>query len=223
MSISSNIITILEPKLILDEVQIKNMAEDEGNGPAQVQSRGTGDIIPMVIVNGYSLNNADIINFELELTGDLPRLYVVFQDTKNLFLIDNYPRDGSLVNVRIASKNPTTYKSIRMDFDIIDIYADPVFAEMETPIYRVNGVCSIPGLFSEGCKSFGEGTSLDHLEAIATDLKIGLATNITTPKDSMKRILPFSNSLDFIHDTVESSYIGEDSFQTYHIDQFYYF
>lgn len=222
MSISSNIITILEPKLILDEVKIKNMAEDEGNGPSQIQSRGTGDIIPMVIVNGYSLNNEDILNFELELTGDLPRLYLVFQDTKNLFLIDNYPRDGALVNVRIASKNPTTYKSIRMDFDIMDIYADPVFGDMQSPIYRISGVCSIPGLFSEDCKSFGEGTSLDHLEAIATDLKIGLATNITTPKDSMKRILPFSNRLDFIQDTVESSYIGEDSFQTYHIDQFYY-
>ena len=222
MSVSSNILTIIEPKLILDEVQVKNMAEDEGAGPKQVPSKSIGDLMPMVSVNGYSLNTEDLLNFELELTGDLPRLYVTFQDTRNLFLIDSYPRDGALINVRIASKNPKTYKSVRMDFDIVDIFANPVFGDMETPIYRFTGVCSIPGLYSEDCKSFGEGTSLDHLEKIATDLKIGLATNITTPKDSMKRILPFSNRIDFIKNTVDSSYIGEESFQTFHIDQFYY-
>lgn len=222
MAVSSNILTVIEPKIVLDEVQVKNMAEDEGAGPKQVPSKRIGDLMPMVNVNGYSINDEDLINFELELTDDLPKIYVVFQDTRNLFLVDNYPRDGALVNVRIASKNPTTYKSIRMDFDIIDIYADPVFGDMETPIYRISGICSIPGLFSEDCKSFGEGTSLDHLEAIATDLKIGLATNITSPKDSMKRILPYSNRIDFIRDTVDASYIGEESFQTYHIDQFYY-
>lgn len=222
MSVSSNILTILEPKIVLDEVQIKNMSEDKNAGPKQVPSKRVGDLIPMIIVNGYTLNDEDLLNFELELTGDVPRLYIVFQDTRNLFLIDNYPRDGALINVRIASKNATTYKSIRMDFDITDVYADPTFGEIDTPIYRISGVCSIPGLYSEDCKSFGEGTSLDHLEKIATDLKIGLATNITAPKDSMKRILPFSSRLDFIKDTVESSYIGEESFQTYHIDQFYY-
>lgn len=222
MSVSSNILTILEPKLVLDEVKIKNMAEDEGAGPKQIPSKRVGDLMPMVNINGYPLNDEDLLNFELELTGDVPRLYVVFQDTRNLFLIDSYPRDGALINVRIASKNPTTYKSVRMDFDIVDIYANPTSGDMETPTYRVSGVCSVPGLYSEDCKSFAEGTSLDHLEAIATDLKIGLATNITSPKDSMKRIIPFSNRLDFIRDTVESSYVGEESFQTYHIDQFYY-
>jgi len=222
MSVSSNILTVIDPKLVLDEVQIKNMAEDEGAGPKQIPSKRVGDIIPMVNINGYVLNDEDLIKFELELTDDVPKLYIVFQDTANHFTIDNYPRDGALINVRIASKNPTTYKSLRMDFDIMDIYADPVFPEMQTPIYRITGICSIPGLFSEDCKSFGEGTSLDHLEAIANDLKIGLATNITAPKDSMKRILPYSSRINFIKDTVDSSYIGEESFQTFHIDQYYY-
>jgi hypothetical protein len=222
MSISSNILTILEPTLLLDEVQIANMAEDVDAGPKQIPSKRVGDLMPMVIINGYSINDEDLITFELELIDNLPKLYFVFQDTRNIFSIDNYPRDGGLVNVRIASKNPTTYKSIRMDFDIVDIYSDPVNTDLETTTYRISGVCSIPGLFSEDCKSFGEGTSLDHLEKIATDLKIGLATNITAPKDSMKRILPFSNRIDFIKDTVDSSYVGEDSFQTFHIDQYYY-
>jgi hypothetical protein len=222
MSVSSNILTVIEPRLVLDEVQIKNFSEDEGAGPSQIPSKRVGDLRPMVTINGYSITNADLLNFELELTGDLPRLYVVFQDSLNLFTIDNYPKDGALINVRIASKNATTYKSIRMDFDILDVYSDPVFGDMSIPIYRINGICSIPGLFSEDCKSFGEGTSLDHLEAMATDLKIGLATNITAPKDLMKRILPYSSRIDFIKDTVDSSYIGEESFQTFHIDQYYY-
>ena len=222
MSVASNILTITEPKLVLDEVQIANMAEDVEAGPSQVPSKRVGDLIPMVIVNGYTLNDEDMLEFELELTDDIPRLYLVFQDTRNIFMVDSYPRDGALINVRIASKSPTTYKSVRMDFNILDVFADPVFGDMDTPIYRITGICSIPGLFSEDCKSYGEGTSLDHLEKIATDLKIGLASNITTPKDSMKRILPYSSRIDFIKDTVDSSYIGEESFQTFHIDQFYY-
>lgn len=222
MSVSSNILTILEPTLVLDKVRMANMAEDVDAGARQVPSKRVGDLIPMIIINGYSINDEDLITFELELTDNLPKLYFVFQDTKNNFTIDNYPRDGALVNVRIASKNPTTYKSVRMDFDIVEIYSDPVNADLETSVYRISGICSIPGLFSEDCKSFGEGTSLDHLEKMATDLKIGLATNITAPKDSMKRILPFSNRIDFIRDTVDSSYVGEESFQTFHIDQHYY-
>lgn len=222
MSVSSNILTITDPTIVLDDVQIKNMAENVEAGPSQVPSKRVGDLIPMVIVNGYTLNDEDMIEFELELTDDVPKLYLTFQDTRNLFTIDSYPRDGALINVRIASKSPTTYKSVRMDFNIINIFADPVFGDMDTPIYRISGICSIPGLYSEDCKSYGEGTSLDHLEKMATDLKIGLASNITTPNDSMKRILPYSSRIDFIKDTVDSSYIGEESFQTFHIDQFYY-
>ena len=151
MSVSSNILTVIEPRLVLDEVQIKNFSEDEGVGPSQIPSKRVGDLRPMVTINGYSITNADLLNFELELTGDLPRLYVVFQDSINLFTMDNYPRDGALINVRIASKNATTYKSIRMDFDILDVYSDPVFGDMSAPIYRINGICSIPGFLTCCC------------------------------------------------------------------------
>jgi hypothetical protein len=221
MAVASNILTVLEPTIVLDEVLLPNMAEDEGEGPSQIASKSVGDIIPMVIVNGYPLNDEDILQFELELSEEVPKLYVKFQDTRNLFTMDNYPRDGSLVNVRIASKNPETYKSIRLDFDIVDVYGAPN-QEPATPEYTIFGRCSIPGLYSEDCKSFGEGTSLDHLEAIATDLKIGLATNVQGVQDSMVRVCPYMNRLSFIKDTVDSSYIGEESFQTFHIDQYYY-
>ena len=222
MSVSSNILTVLEPTIVLDEVQLPNMAEDEGRGPNQIPSKRAGDLVPMVIINGYTLSDTDLLQFELSLTEEMPKLYIKFSDSRNMFTIDNYPRDGGIINVRLASKNPEIYKSIRLDFDIIRVYGNPTQPEAGTPTFTMFGQCSIPGLFAEDCKSFGEGTSLDHLEAIATDLKLGLATNVTGTNDSMIRLCPYGSRLDFIKDTVNSSYIGENSFQDFHIDQYYY-
>lgn len=222
MAVSSNILTVLEPTIVLDEVQLPNMAEDEGNGPKQLASKRAGDLVPLVIVNGYTLNDTDLLQFELSLTDRIPTLYLKFEDSRNLFTIDNYPRDGGIINVRIASKNPEIYKSIRLDFDISKVYGNPAQPEAGTPEFTIFGICSIPGIFSEDCKSFGEGTSLDHLEAMATDLKLGLATNVTGTNDSMIRMCPYMRRISFLEDVVDSSYISDEAFQDFHIDQYYY-
>jgi len=60
------------------------------------------------------------------------------------------------------------------------------------------------------------------LEEVARDLELGLATNIDDTDDSQIRIQPFTTTFDFIKDTVNSSYISEDSFQRFYIDQYYY-
>jgi hypothetical protein len=222
MSVSSNILTVLEPTIVLEEVQLPNAAEDVNGGASQTPSKRAGDLVPMVIINGYTLNDTDMLQFELELSEEVPKLYIKFEDSRNLFTIDNYPRDGGIINVRISSKNPEIYKSIRMDFDIVQIYGNTTQPEAGTPEFTVFGICSVPGLYAEDCKSYGEGTSLDHLEAIATDLKLGLATNVMGTNDSMIRICPYVNRFSFLKDLVDSSYIGEESFQTFHIDQYYY-
>ena len=63
---------------------------------------------------------------------------------------------------------------------------------------------------------------MNHLEKIARDLQLGLTTNIDSTNDSQPRLQSYISFVDFIRDIVEDSYISEDAFTKFYIDQYYY-
>ena len=227
MAIQGKILTRLEPTIELDKLGFKSYGESEGDNPGDNNtSQELGVEFPLIIINGYRFDQPDINAFEISLNGFAPTIDITIKDIKSTFTTDSFPRDGDVINVRIASKPKDTYKDIRMDFDIVDVFSpakSPEKNNMGGAIYQISGRMKIPGLYAEQCKSYGLGTTLDHLENITTDLKLGLASNIDSTDDSMNLITPYEPIEDTITDLVKHSYINDDSFVTCCVDPYYYF
>lgn len=220
MALDSHIFTLLEPSIKLEEVKTSNLGERvTGDGISDTQ----GGPEPYLKINEYTFGKGDIDSFILSLNGRYPEMRATIKDTQNFLSIDRFPRDGDLVSLRIQLDEAGTYKDIRMDFTILEFRGQPTTPEAsEPPTYNLRGIVKIPGMYTDECKSYGEANSIDHIKQIAKDLKLGLATNITSTNDSMRRFLAYQSKLEFLSDTVLHSYISDDNFQTYSIDPYYY-
>lgn len=223
MALSNHILTIVEPSIELDKLKFESYKENEGKNNTSKSYGGDGE--PFVSINGYNFSPEDIFNFEIRTDGYVPTLTVTIVDTKGQFGIDTFPRDGDVINVRIASKHQSLYKDIRIDFDI-DRVQTPALASFKYGVgaakYSFTGTMKIPGMFADVCKYYESATSKDQLIQIATDLGLGFATNIETTDDSMKMLIAYDTIVDSMINRVEHSYIGDSSFQTFSIDPYYY-
>lgn len=217
-SIDNHILTITEPTIKLDKLEFASMGEGEGNDSANL-SKGMNLI---VMINRYMFNMENIKSMLVDCMGTLPTIDLVLIDTNGQFSVDTFPRDGDVINLRIGSLDKKTYKDIRMDFDIVNVETPQQGSDMRGGKYIFTGRLKVPGLYSEDCKSYGKGKSIDHVESIANDLKLGVATNIDSSDDEMNLVIPFNSMYDTLEDLVRHSYIDEDSFQTFSIDQYYY-
>jgi hypothetical protein len=218
-SINNHILTITEPTIKLDKVVFESFGEGEGDATKANTSKG---YLLMVSINGYVFTDSDILKMILTCDGPLPTIDITISDSMGLFNVDTFPRDGDVINFRMGTLDKTSYKDIRIDFDITSADQPKQNSSSKGAKYNFSGRIKVPGLYTDECKSYGVGTSLDHIESIANDLKLGVATNIDSTDDKMNLILPYNNRFDTLGDLVRHSYIDEDSFQMYCIDQYYY-
>jgi len=217
-SLKGKIVTITKPTLKLDTLEFDSVGEGETEDSRANTSKGMNILI---MINQYTFDEDDITNMELDCNGSVPTISLVINDSTGMFNVDTFPRDGDVINLRIGTLDKKTYKDIRMDFDITYVDTPPQQSDATNGTYMFMGRAKIPGFFADECKSYGEGTSLEHLELIANDLGLGFATNIETSNDSMHLILPFTTRYETMIDLVRHSYVDDESFQAVSIDAYY--
>lgn len=218
MELDNHLLAVVEPAILPTEIKIDNLGEDGGGNK---QTKVIGTLKPFVLVNSYQFGPADIQSFRLDCSGVAPKCEVVVMDNKNAFQVESYPRDGDFFTILLNSKHQETFKSIHMDFDIIEIETSPEI-EGGNPTITLEGIAKIPRLYAEDCQTLDADNSLNHLELIARDLELGLATNVEAPDDNQARLQAYITYADFIKEIVDDSYISDDAFTKYYIDQYYY-
>jgi hypothetical protein len=220
MELNNNILSLIEPKIRPTDIELTGGTESDDG---EKTSKSFGTDLPRILINDYLFEESDLLSFKLStgINKKYPTVSVTVKDTAGVFDIDQFPRDGDVITVYINSKNTDTFKSIHMDFNITSISSPPKGIPMSEMQYSFQGTCKVPGLFSEDCVAYSENNSLSHLEEIATNLELGLASNIDNTDDIQNRLQAYITTLDYIKETVNSSYINEESFQTFYIDQYY--
>lgn len=218
MELGNNILALVEPSIRPKE--LKTVAEGEEKGGEKV-TKTFGIDSPVIKINNYTFEKGDILNFELSNEGTIPFVSVTVLDSKKAFGIDAFPRDGDVFTMYIGSKNQSTFKSIHLDVEILNISTDPNSSGGPIKV-SISGRVNIPKMFAENCQHLEENTSLEHLKTVAQELGLGLASNVDDTIDSQIRIQPFINYIDFIKEIVSTSYISDDSFQSFFIDPYYY-
>lgn len=221
-AIKRHILTILEPTIKPDQIVFNAYDEDKGGAK---QSRENGSWAPSIHINKHKIEPGDITNFKLAVSGFIPTVSLIFDDTSHMFQGDSIPRDGDVINVRISSRQEDSFKDIRADFLITSVKAtkeEPLFGGDLKQNYSMTGVLKIPGLRIEECVSYAKGSTIDHLKEIATKLKLGYASNIDKTDDAMTRLCPYISRMDFIQSLIDHSYVDKTSFQIGFIDPYYY-
>jgi hypothetical protein len=221
MELANNILAVIEPKIRPTEIKIDALAEEKPDEAKANQTSVIATLKPMVLINGYQFSPKDITFFELDLSQILPTCKLSLTDSAGKFAVGSYPRDGDFFTILINSKNQETFKSIHMDFDIASCDA-PKAGNTGSATFNIEGFCKIPKIYGEDCKHFENGTSLDHMKLVSADLELGLATNIDAADDSQVRIMAYEPYMDFIKTIVKESYVGEESFQKFWVDPYYY-
>lgn len=234
--ISNNILTITEPTIELDPFDIVDI--ESGKDPWKNNTKAskvTGGLYPAIRINEYDFQQNDVRFFNLTIGNFLPELRVAVTDSKGVFNLGSYPKDGDVLMLYIRSADEEVYKPIRMDFDIINVEAPPVSNVSQgaprtnesnpslTPVtYTFECRVKVPDLFTEKCKGYDENTWFNHLEEISTELKIGFASNVEDTSDSMSRICAYDTNAKFIIDHTKTSYKSDNHFFTSYIDPYYY-
>lgn len=224
-SIERNILTVLKPTIVLDELSILDLESGTDNSSNQTikekPSKFT-NVIPLIRINQYDVTADRLELFELNCTGFYPTCRFSFYDRDGLFTARNFPKDGDIIQAYMRSAgNETTFKPIRIDFTIEDI--KPILGGGSTDsasLLLVEGRMNIPNLFTEKVE-YQNGNSWDSLLNIAEGLQLGFASNIDNTDDFQVWTNPYDTSMKFIQDIVANSYLNDDSFLTAYIDAYY--
>lgn len=220
-----SIVSIIEPTIKLDKLTQPDEGTEEskktetGLTPEGINPKDSsrwGAFMPLIVINTQRFTEDQIQYMSLNIDDKIPTISISIRDVTHNFAIDT-PMDGDVISLYLRPPDEENQKPIRIDFDIVDISSDP-----STLTFGLNGIMKIPKFFAEVCKSFGKGSSFDHLQTVCEDIGLGFASNETGTDDIMTRFCPFDTYEGFVTDTIKHSYKNDDSFFGWYIDPYYY-
>lgn len=202
----------------LDQQFFVALGNDPTNNKGTVAER-TGVITPFISINSYDISRY-LTSFHMDLSGFIPVIRFSFSALNSVFISVNYPKDGDLISLYIASPEGY-YNPIRMDFNVLSVSSDVSsrYSENESDKegggnnlrFSIMGEARIPSLYTPVIKSFRGKTSYDTLLEISGDLDLGFASNETTTDDEMTWICPNYSYYDFIQEVCLRSYKDDNS------------
>jgi hypothetical protein len=223
--IERNILTILEPAIVLDELSIPDVESGtENSNGLTIKERPSkfSQMIPEIRINGYDVQGDRLEFFRLRNTEFYPTCRMIFSDVDGFFLARHFPKDGDLIQVHIRSQgDETTFKPIRIDFLVTFISPAGGGGNVSANKFIVEGRMNVPNLFTEQA-AFYEDTSWNTLLTIAEELQLGYASNVEDTADNMVWINPNDTVEKFLQDTIANSYLTDETFFTAYIDPYYY-
>ena len=225
-TVERNILTIVEPTIELDELEITDVESGSDNSDGATMKEKPSKfstMIPLIRINSYEVQGDKLEMFELDCTGFYPTCRFSFFDRDGSFTARFFPKDGDIIQLYIRSQgNETTFKPIRIDFTVEKI--EPLGGGGATNTasqLMVEGRMHVPNLFTEKVQ-FQDNTSFNSLLSIAEELRLGYASNIEDTVDQQIWTNPYDTAQKFIEDITANSYLNDDSFFTAYIDPYYY-
>lgn len=180
-----------------------------------------GTNYPQITINSYTFKQTEILQFEIDGNGFLPRLYLKTQLVdSSAFKSHGFPKDGDIISVFIRAKDDA-FKPIRNDYLVTSVVAGKGGVEGRGSTLEFFGDLFIPHFQDEIVKSY-KGTSYEALQMICRDLNLGFATNEESTADSQNWICSGDTYYNFIQHISKHSYKDEKSFYNAFIDVYYH-
>lgn len=220
-STKSQILRVIEPDLELLGVKpivIRDDNQSEGVAPTNAKRSEQGvKLFPQIKIGNITFHQDQIQYFKLSSDSFRPTLDLMVQDDNGYFNDLMFPKDGDVISIRISASDEDSFKSIRCDFNILDLRV------LGSNRISMSGILAVPNEFrGEKIETFPDLSSYDLLLSLSENYGFGYATNEEATNDVMTWICPNISTLDWIQDVTLHSYKDETSFFTSFLD-FYYF
>lgn len=216
----------LDPSIPLKEMAIWNDTEEVSDPPntesvinykspssKSGNKQRTGSFSPYIQINDFVLDDLDIESLVIDETGFIPKITVVFEDSKGWMDPVQFPNKNPILSIYIKSLHEKM-KPIRNDYIITSIKGSGTKV--------IKGELFIPGIYTNLSKSYGELTSRDALFRVCEDLGLGFQSNQVSPSDAMKWINPNWNSKEFMKHIASHAYQDDQTFFEVFVDKYYH-
>ena len=167
--------TLELPKITHGLYMYPDSTTDSSTNPVN-QTKVDGIIMPLICLNDMSLNFSQVSYFELGSNGFMATLRITINDGGGLLKTFNKTDVDNTIQIQILPPFDNAYKKINMLFYVV---------KHETHGNRATFDCiyKLDGLRDSRLESFGEITTYELFEKLASTLQLGFVSNITGSKD----------------------------------------
>ena len=217
---------ISAPTIVIDDIvtidaEFGTTDNASGNSTYPVKySLMQGSEHPLVQINDFLYKDEDIMSMDIDTRYFLPTISLKINVRSKLVFTAGFPLDGDLISVFIRSKD-SNLKPIRNDYEITSVEVHDSGDETHPAIMILSGILFVQGLSTMKCFSM-RGTSIDVLQRVAQDLKLGFATNEVQTNDEQTWICPYVSVQDFIKHVNNAAWKDTTSFFTVFVDIYYH-
>lgn len=171
---------------------------------------------PYLQIGGLVIQTNDTSKIVLYNDQFVPKIEVFFKDPTMKLLDPLFPMDDEIISLFIQSSSDLLMP-VRMDFKITEFNIQKGDNDIN---YVLTGLLDVNYLYYQPYTTY-LNTSYDVLKKMASEAKLGFASNIDNTNDLMMWINPADSNLEFMQQVVRNSYRSEESFLLSYID-FYY-
>lgn len=222
MSDKINIKELAKAKIDLLNIESNFEIDNFYGGPSGFTTSMLGQEFPYVIMNGSNITKNQLKFLEIDCMGFIPKLRftMILSRGKTEYMRYYFPRAGDIVSLFIRSPNDNI-KPIRNDYQVVtvDYLGGEGISDSGDSVITVTARLFVPQMYFHQSFSI-DGTSFETLRKIATELKLGFASNVDSTDDSM-RWMHVGNYEQFMNRISQHAWKDEKSFFVSFID-FYY-
>jgi hypothetical protein len=175
---------------------------------------------PLLYYYNVNIPSNYIKKLSIDSNRYLPTCNIIFEDIYNLIHDTGFPADNAYVTVILPSVSDSL-GNIFIEFKIQKIDIAIVRNSNNLRRIHIQGIMNIDNLLVKNYSSYQNKTSYNVCKDIATDIGMGLMSNVNDSQDQMNWINPGWNTYKFLQWTANHAWVGETSFVWSFID-FYY-
>lgn len=228
MALQTKISQLIEPKIKLDHITIKDAESDNNTNfatPSMVRkSQQIGDLSPYIRINDFTFDHNEIESMTLSEVDVVPTIKVFLIDKSGSLASNYFPTNKNILKLYIRSRNDKV-KAVRMDF-LIDSLTPTASSNMSAAsegretMFVVSGTLNTPLLYNSEVNCFDDN-SFDSFAEIARKTSLGFASNEMVTNDKMPWLQTNIQYKDLLSNICGNTYKDSDSFYTWFIDKNY--
>lgn len=168
----------------------------------KAQTSVFGIKVPIIMINSTVIDFDAVKYFSLKSEGVVPELVITVEDKYELINNIDKPGSDNEVRIQILPQFDDTYKKINLTFYISNI-------KVTGSMIRLVCIYKLPSLTSSRFESFGKINTYSLFKNIATETKLGFASNIKVSEDSRYIYCDNKSFLELLNDEIHYSKLEE--------------
>ena len=207
----AQITIIRDPQIQQTEIvqHIQQLQNEDSVDAGMVPTQTTTDIqqtkifgiqVPLLAINGISVDWNDIVYFSLDDTQHVPSCRFKLYDRGGIWKRYAHPGNDNVMRVQILPPFDDTYKKINLTFLVTQITL-----HQDSRIVEGRAIYNLPAFTQSRFCALGELTTYDLADQISLDTGLGLASNVASTQDPRYMQCSYESYKDLISKEIEKS------------------